>query len=91
MPLFPHFGKRSFAKKNNCGEEDRAGAQNCGSAAMRAWRMDVDDEADCACSSGRIAAHGKTGAWIQSSGLMEALKEPGIRVQGTECSGKYLM
>ena len=75
--LFPsHFGSGSFAK--HCGEADRAGAQIVVRRNAR-LEMDVDDEADLRVLVRQDLRGAETGAWLQRSGLMERLMEPGIR------------
>src|SRR5260221_233631 len=75
--LFPsHFGSGSFAK--HCGEADRAGAQIVVRRNARLG-MGVDDEAELAVLVRQDLRGAETGAWLQRSGLMERLMEPGIR------------
>src|SRR5258706_6724330 len=75
--LFPsHFGSGSFAK--HCKEARRAGAYIVIRRNAR-LEMDVDDETDLRVLVRQDLRGAETGAWLQRSGLMERLMEPGIR------------
>jgi 2-phospho-L-lactate guanylyltransferase len=69
--LFPsHFGSGSFA--NHCAEAQRVGAHILVRRNAR-LEMDVDDETDLRALVQQDLSGTKTGAWLQSSGLMARL------------------
>lgn len=73
--LFPsHFGSDSFAK--HCAEARRAGAEILIRHNAR-LEMDVDDETDLRALVRQDLSGTETGAWLQSSGLLARLQQPG--------------
>jgi 2-phospho-L-lactate/phosphoenolpyruvate guanylyltransferase len=70
-----HFGKGSFAK--HCGSAQRFGAQILIRRNAR-LEMDVDDEADLRALARQDLSGTETGAWLQGSGLLARLLQPGV-------------
>jgi 2-phospho-L-lactate/phosphoenolpyruvate guanylyltransferase len=73
--LFPsHFGSDSFAK--HCTEARRAGAEILIRHNPR-LEMDVDDETDLRALVRQDLSGTETGAWLQGSGVLARLQQPG--------------
>ena len=73
--LFPsHFGSDSFTR--HCAEARRAGAEILIRHNAR-LEMDVDDETDLRALVQQDLSGTETGAWLQGSGLLARLQQPG--------------